>query len=380
MPGKGEASKKPAGDKAGLGDPLYQPKDGKAQVDIVFVHGLGGDRINTWTWRGSNTEDTTFWPQELLPIDCPTARILSFGYNADIAKFYPESSETIAPELTIDDYSRALLEALKLLRGDNDLERPIIFVAHSMGGLVVANALSANHRDAAKKAIADHTIGTLFLGTPFLGSSKAKYAKIAAAILDYVMRVQPGNVKDLEVRSKKLTEICQAFAQYLKERDRSKVLPYLEVACFFEEYPMSKTLGFVVPKENATWLGTEPLSIQANHVNMARFETQHGTDYKNVVGKLKGWITDIEKNKAEAKRGVGGLNAQGININQGPVTYQNSPNVGGVQTGNIASTTPDATKIWGSSIGTLNWGPGGGQPPQQGQQSQPPPPHYAHQH
>lgn len=179
-----------------------------------------------------------------------------------------------------------------------------------MGGLVVANALSANHRDPAKKAVADHTIGTLFLGTPFLGSSKARYARIATAILDYIIPVQRGNVKDLEVRSKKLTDICQAFARYLKERDRSRDLPYLEVACFFEERPMSKRQGFVVPRESATWLGTEPLSIQANHVNMAKFETNHGTDYKMVVGKLKNWIRDIEKNKAEAKRGVGGLNAQ----------------------------------------------------------------------
>ncbi|KAK4233761.1 Alpha/Beta hydrolase protein [Achaetomium macrosporum] len=376
MSGKGEAGKKP--DKAGLGDPLYQPKDGKAQVDIVFVHGLGGDRINTWTWRDSSSDDKTFWPAELLPTDCPTARIVSFGYNADIAKFYPESSETIAPELTIDDYSRALLEALKLLRGNEDLERPIIFVAHSMGGLVVANALSANHKDAAKKAVADRTIGTLFLGTPFLGSSKAWYAKIATAILDYIIPVQRGNVKDLEVRSKKLTDICQAFAKYLKERDRSRDLPHLEVACFFEERPMSKRQGFVVPRESATWLGTEPLSIQANHVNMAKFETNHGTDYQMVVGKLKDWILDIEKNKAEARGGVGGLNAQAININQGAVSYQNSPNVGGVQTGNIVSTTPEATKIYGSSIGSLYYG--SGQPLQQGQQSQAPPPHYAHRH
>jgi hypothetical protein len=179
-----------------------------------------------------------------------------------------------------------------------------------MGGLVVANALSANHKDAAKKAIADHTIGALFLGTPFLGSSKAKYALIATAILDYIIPVQRGNVKDLEVRSKKLTDINQEFAKYLKERDRSRELPHLELACFFEERPMSKHKGFVVPRESATWLGTEPLSIQANHVNMARFETNHGTDYKMMVGKLKDWIRDIEKNKARPRGGVGGLNAQ----------------------------------------------------------------------
>lgn len=172
-----------------------------------------------------------------------------------------------------------------------------------MGGLVVANALCRDQ----KKTIADHAIGTLFLGTPFLGSSKAKYAVIATAILDYIIPTQRFNVKDLRVRSKKLADICEAFAKFLKARDRSQDLPYLEVACFFEERPMSKRAGFVVPRESATWLGVDALSIPANHVKMAKFEDGHGSDYKMVVGKLKEWINNIDKNKAG---GVGGLNAQ----------------------------------------------------------------------
>ncbi len=180
-----------------------------------------------------------------------------------------------------------------------------------MGGLVVANALSRDYKeDAAKQAIADHTIGTLFLGTPFLGSSLAKYATIAAAILDYIIPTQRGNVKDLEMRSKKLTDICEAFAKFIKARDRSRDLPHLEVACFFEERPMNKIGGFVVPKESATWLGVDALSIQSNHVNMAKFEDKYGNDYKMVAGKLHEWVRDIEKNKMEAKGGVGGLDAQ----------------------------------------------------------------------
>lgn len=128
--------------------------------------------------------------------------------------------------------------------------------------------------------------------------------------MDYIIPTQRGNVKDLEVRSKKLTDICEAFAKFLKARDRSRDLPHLEVACFFEERPMSKRAGFVVPRESATWLGVDALSIQANHVNMAKFEDNHGTDYKMVAGKLKEWVKDIEKNETEGKGGVGGLNAQ----------------------------------------------------------------------
>lgn len=31
----------------GLGDPLVDPAE--AKIDIVFIHGLGGDRARTWT-------------------------------------------------------------------------------------------------------------------------------------------------------------------------------------------------------------------------------------------------------------------------------------------------------------------------------------------
>ncbi|KAI8633627.1 hypothetical protein F5Y19DRAFT_461965 [Xylariaceae sp. FL1651] len=358
---KGEASKKP--DKAGLGDVLFEPEGGKAEVDIIFVHGLGGDRIETWTWRDKT--EKTFWPKDLLPKDCPTARILSFGYNADFAKFYPDNAETIAPELTIDDYSTSLLEALKVLRGDTDSNRPIIFVAHSMGGLVVANALSRSYgTDVAKQGIADQTIGTLFLGTPFEGSAKAKYASIALAIVKYVLVTQPASLSDLEERSRKLTDINHSFAQFLQRRDRSQDKPHLEVACFFEERPMRKPMGFIVPKESATWLGVDAQSIQANHVGMCKFEDEFGSDYKSVAGKLSQWVKDIEKNKkADKKGGVGGVNAESIGVVMGDVDNRGVYNHQGLVMGHAYGTSENANRFIGH-IGSVSYG--NNQPPASG--------------
>lgn len=55
-------------------------------------------------------------PKDFLPEKLPKARIVSFGYNADIANSYPEDRENIAPELTVDDYSTSLLESVRALR------------------------------------------------------------------------------------------------------------------------------------------------------------------------------------------------------------------------------------------------------------------------
>lgn len=53
-------------------------------VDIIFVHGLGGTSQKTWS---RNRDPELFWPREWLPFEpeLGTARVLSFGYNANFA-------------------------------------------------------------------------------------------------------------------------------------------------------------------------------------------------------------------------------------------------------------------------------------------------------
>ena len=71
--------------------------------------------MKTWTWEGRDI--SLLWPQDLLPQACPTARILSFGYNADFAHFYPFVGPKFIPEhLTIDDHATAMFQSLIGLR------------------------------------------------------------------------------------------------------------------------------------------------------------------------------------------------------------------------------------------------------------------------
>lgn len=176
-----------------------------------------------------------------------------------------------------------------------------------MGGLVVANSISRDLKsDKALQSIPDHTIGALFLGTPFQGSSLASYGTIAVNLLKCIMRTQPDSLETLMKKSKKLADINTKFAKFLKERDLAHDMPRLQIACFFESLPVMGT--FVVSKESATWLGVDPLSIDANHMNMCRFDDPNREGFQKVSGKLLQWIEEYEKNKTAG--GVAGLNAQ----------------------------------------------------------------------
>lgn len=161
-----------------------------------------------------------------------------------------------------------------------------------------ANALSRhNGTDMASTSLVERTIGVIFLGTPFEGSSKAKWGGRALKILDWISTTHKEDIKDLEERSAKLTSVNEAFQKFLKVRDRSESREYVEIACFFEEYAMyklGKKIGVIVPKESACLPGIDPQSIQANHVDMCKFEDEDREGYKRVSQKLGQWISDFD--------------------------------------------------------------------------------------
>ncbi|KAH7360641.1 hypothetical protein BKA65DRAFT_390225, partial [Rhexocercosporidium sp. MPI-PUGE-AT-0058] len=67
----------------------------------------------------------------------PQARILTFGYDANVANW-----RTFVSKNTIGSHTRALLAALATYKEDDHIiadflnSRPIIFIAHSLSGLV----------------------------------------------------------------------------------------------------------------------------------------------------------------------------------------------------------------------------------------------------
>ena len=107
---------------------LFSRLENSCFKSIVFVHGLTGNRQNTWTHN-----DGVFWPQDLLREDLPTARIMTFCYDADVVGIVKTAGSN-----TLRDHGKSLANDLAMRRArSNSIMRPLIFVAHSLGGLVV---------------------------------------------------------------------------------------------------------------------------------------------------------------------------------------------------------------------------------------------------
>ncbi|KAK8232528.1 putative ribonuclease p/mrp subunit [Phyllosticta capitalensis] len=329
----------------GLGGALSDPLN--ATTDIVFVHGLGGDRVRTWTAVPSeDNPEAVFWPKELLPEVCKAARILSFGYDASFAQFWP--GQDVPVETTIDDHSTSLFQNLAGLRSEtSSTKRPIIFVAHSLGGLVVANALARQNADAASQAIGNATKGAIFLGTPFEGSDLAKLGKIGVQIASLFSSTNEHKLKDLQRRSQKVTEITRGFLKYLRVRDQSESRNFLDVACFFEEYqtrvgPLRQKIGLVVDKESAVIPGIDGQPIPASHSNMCKFGFVEHAGFRSVSAKLCQWITALKSpSSAEADQ----LKKSAINIS---AVIENNPNNQGVIMGGFNVTKENGVSAIGS--------------------------------
>ncbi|KAF2964022.1 hypothetical protein GQX73_g9558 [Xylaria multiplex] len=109
---------------------------------IVCTHELNGHWEETWTGKAPETGRPVFWIKDLLPADLPHARIMTYGYSSQV------SSVKYLTQRTLYSQSKVLLTTLKRSRQDGSAtNRPIIFIAHSLGGLVVKSALIHADRD-----------------------------------------------------------------------------------------------------------------------------------------------------------------------------------------------------------------------------------------
>lgn len=103
----------------------------KTSASIVAVHGLGSNVDWSWTWQDKTSPGSSVnWlsDSDMLPAVVPNARILVYNYYS--------RWHINAPKTRLQLCGEELVHSLHDFRqGLHD--RPIIFVGHSLGGLVI---------------------------------------------------------------------------------------------------------------------------------------------------------------------------------------------------------------------------------------------------
>jgi predicted alpha/beta hydrolase family esterase len=106
-------------------------------ASFVAIYGKGANPVDTWSalrLPGLNVKKQANWinwleDKEMLPAEFPAARIFRYGYPSDWFGEY--AIKTRAATI-----AEGLLDELNDIRGAHT-DRPLIFIAHSFGGLVL---------------------------------------------------------------------------------------------------------------------------------------------------------------------------------------------------------------------------------------------------
>ncbi|KAK5659859.1 hypothetical protein OQA88_13322 [Cercophora sp. LCS_1] len=195
---------------------------------------------------------------------------MTFGYDSGLAFSKSRGG--------IENYARDLLNRLNIVRADSQTrKRPLVFVAHSLGGAVVKKALILAHE--AQHIYGDvlsSTKGIMFMGTPHRGGSDVVSWPVLLANVVNAASLGQAVRKDL-LRTPKgdsavLHEISRQFIH--------RAVP-LQIRTFIEQEVERPLKELVVPEASSILcLPNEViLPLNAGHRSMCRFARHTSQDY-----------------------------------------------------------------------------------------------------
>ncbi|PGG98701.1 hypothetical protein AJ79_08787 [Helicocarpus griseus UAMH5409] len=261
---------------------LHEPPN--ACVDFIFVHGLGGGSRKTW----SLTEKAEhFWPKSWLPRDpaFKNVRIHSFGYSSNWFKGKDNA-------MNIQDFATSLLMGIKICPGFGDEDTPIVFIGHSMGGLVIKKAYMLARVDPFLESISRRIRSFHFIATPHSGSDSAELlTNIFHAVYNSC-----SYVSDLERGSSVIQDINAQFRLYARD---------LDIWSFYETLPLTVG-GFsrMIVKKDSAMLGYQDekqIPMTADHRSICKFKSTNDTNYKYLRNALASTVKSLTKSGQRLK-------------------------------------------------------------------------------
>ncbi|KAA8909385.1 hypothetical protein FN846DRAFT_918147 [Sphaerosporella brunnea] len=264
---------------------LYAVDQGKPIVaDIVALTGINSHAYGSWK---AKEEPERMWLRDFFPQHFPNCRTMIYGYNASL------KTKSVH---RLQDFTQEFLHALKRLRSsEEEQRRPLIFIGHSYGGILVAHTLvkakfeqreSNDPLDCLLKA----TYGILFFGTPHRGMvvknlvealEKGGHTQRLQLLEEIKQEISgTGKLKDDLAR---FIDLCTRFkicSVYELEETPNVVVAPDDTWRRGEEYAMAVEDGSALLKLPADL--EHKIPADANHSNIVKFASIQDETYQNV--------------------------------------------------------------------------------------------------
>ncbi|RDW85279.1 hypothetical protein BP6252_02869 [Coleophoma cylindrospora] len=272
---------------------LYPVSSGcTAAADIIAITGLDGHAYGSWR---AKDEPWRMWLHHFLSRDLPSCRTMIYGYNSKLSSHGIDN---------IMDYGREFLEALKRARSSKGLrERPLIFIAHSFGGIILAHclikAVQTNESDHPTiAALYKATYGILFFGTPHKG---LVVDDIRRMIQDAERHPRQSLLEEISTKSDLLSYQLADFKNLIRDR---KIVSFYEMQQTrrLEKNPetqsWARTGSFMTAVEAGSALLELPDSMEikcavnADHSHMVKFDSRTSETYRQALG----YLTEFQAN------------------------------------------------------------------------------------
>ncbi len=181
---------------------FYGPTKQAADTLIVFVHGGNSNTTDAFTFKGRSGNPDVFWP-------CLVRQDAAFA-NADVFLYDYDSSKRSTDAQSAEGEARSMWDELKGTIEGAAQYRKLIFVAHSLGGLITRRMLFNHGNDEPMKGRVPFV---LLLGSPTRGINKEDEKLLPTLIKVLSVPGQP-QVKDFHTGSDFLDGLGRDWSAY----------------------------------------------------------------------------------------------------------------------------------------------------------------------
>ncbi|KAH8897208.1 hypothetical protein GQ53DRAFT_803263 [Thozetella sp. PMI_491] len=133
-------------------------------ADCIAVSGLASHPFGSWQPHG---KDKSFmWIRDEVPRSIPGVRTIVYGYESKLL-----GSQSFQ---TISDIARNLILHLKSGGWNSPMSKPVVFLAHSLGGIILKEAIvQIADRDKSFASVLNNVRGAIMFGVPNLGMEQS---------------------------------------------------------------------------------------------------------------------------------------------------------------------------------------------------------------